>query len=72
MIKAIAAAAGTGRQDLATKADIAELRVDFAKLEGKLEAKFAALETRFAAALNRMVLSQIAVAGVLFAALKFF
>ena len=72
MIKAIAAAAGTGRQELATKADLAEIRADFARLEGRLEAKFAALETRFAAALNRMVLSQIAVAGLLFAALKLF
>ena len=61
MIKAIAAAAEAGRKDLATKADIAELKVDFAKLEAKL-----------AAALNRMVLSQIAAAGLLFAALKLF
>ena len=72
MIKASVAATGTGRQDLATKADLAEIRADFARLEGRLDAKFAALETRFAAALNRMVLSQLAAAGLLFAALKLF
>ena len=65
MIKAIVAATEAGRLDLATKADIAELRVDFAKLEGRLEAKFAA-------AINRMLLGQLAVAGLLFAALKLF
>ena len=47
MIKAIVAAAGTGRQDLATKADLA-------------------------AAINKMLLGQLAAAGLLFAALKFF
>ena len=65
MVKAIVAVNQAGRQDLATKADIAELRVDFAKLEGRLEAKLAA-------AINRMLLSQLAVAGLLFAALKLF
>ena len=33
MVKAIVAVNEAGRQDLATKADIAELKVDFAKLE---------------------------------------
>ena len=61
MVKAIVAATATSRKDLATKADIA-----------RLEAKFAALETRFAAAINKMLLSQLAVAGLLFAALKLF
>ena len=65
MCQAIVAAAEASRKELATKADLVQL-------EGRLEAKFAALETRFAAALNRMVLSQIAVAGLLFAALKLF
>ena len=65
MVKAIIAVNEAGRQDLATKADIAELRVDFAKLEGKLEAKLAA-------AINKMLLAQLAVAGLLFAALKLF
>ena len=72
MVKTVVAATEAGREGLATKADLAELRVDFAKLEGRLEAKFAALETRFAAAINKMVLSQLAVAGLLFAALKLF
>ena len=65
MIKAIAAAAGTSRQELATKADLAQL-------EARLEAKFAALETKFAAAINKMLLGQLAAAGLLFAALKLF
>ncbi len=68
VVKTVVAATEAGRGGLATKADIAELKVDFAKLE----AKFAVLETKFATAINRMVLSQIAVAGLLFAALKLF
>ena len=47
MIKAIVAANGAGRKDLATKADLA-------------------------AAINKMLLGQFAVAGLLFAALKLF
>ena len=62
MIKAIAAAAETGRQELATKADLVQL-------EARLEAKF---EAELAAAINKMLLSQLAVAGLLFAALKLF
>ena len=61
MVKAIVAVNEAGRQDLATKADIAELKVDFAKLEAKL-----------ASAINKMLLGQLAVAGLLFAALKLF
>ncbi len=61
----IVAVAEAGQKDLATKTDIAELRVDFARLEGRLEAKFAA-------AMNKMLLGQLAVAGLLFAALKLF
>ena len=64
------------RESLATKADLAQLegrleakfaglKADFAKLEGRREAKFAA-------AINKMLLGQLAVAGVLFAALKLF
>ena len=52
------------RGDLATKADIAELRMKFARLEAK-----------FDATINKMLRNQIAVAGVLLAAmalLKFF
>ena len=47
MVRAIVAATGTGRQGLATKADLA-------------------------AAINKMLLGQLAVAGLLFAALKLF
>ena len=65
MVKAIVAATETGRKDLATKADLAQL-------EARLEAKLAALETKFAAAINKMLLGQLAVAGLLFAALKLF
>ena len=61
MVKAVVAVNEAGRQDLATKADIAELKVDFAKLEAKL-----------ATAINKMLLGQLAVAGLLFAALKLF
>lgn len=64
MVRTMVAVSDAGRKDLATKADIAELKVEFARLEAK-----------FAAAVNRMLLSQIAVAGVLLAAmalLRFF
>ena len=54
MVKTIVAAREAGREDLATKAD------------------FAQLEARFAAAVNKMLLGQVAVAGLLFAALKLF
>ena len=52
------------RGDLATKADIAELRMKFARLEAK-----------FDATINKMLWNQVAVAGGLLAAmalLKFF
>ena len=52
MVKAIVAAAEAGRQDLATKTDLARL------------------EAKLAAAINKMLLNQLAVAGLLFAALK--
>ena len=65
MCQAIVAVAEASRKELATKADLAQL-------EARLEAKFAALETRFAAAINKMLLGQLAAAGLLFAALKLF
>ena len=68
LVQAVVAANGTGRQGLATKADIAELKVDFAKLA----AKFAVLEDKFSAAINKMLLGQLATAGLLFATLKLF
>ena len=61
IVRTMIAVSDAGREDLATKADIAELKVDFARLEAK-----------FAAAINKMLLGQIAIAGLLFAALKFF
>ena len=57
IVRTMIAVNDAGRTDLATKADIAELKAELA------------------AAVNRMLLSQIAVAGVLLAAialLKFF
>ena len=57
IVRTMIAVSDAGRTDLATKADIAELKAELA------------------AAVNRMLLSQIAVAGVLLAAialLKFF
>ena len=65
MVKTIVAANGASRKDLATKTDIAGLEAKLAGLEGRLEAKLAA-------AINKMLLSQLAVAGLLFAALKLF
>ena len=58
VVKTIVVANEASRKDLATKTDIAEIKADFARLEAK-----------FAAAINKMLLSQIAVAGVLFAAI---
>ena len=69
MVKAIVTATATSRKDLATKADLAQLEsrleTKLASLEGKLEAKLAA-------AINKMLLGQLATAGLLFAALKLF
>ena len=65
MVKTIVVAAEAGRKDLATKADVARLEADIARLEARLEAKLAA-------AINKMLLGQVAVAGLLFAALKLF
>ena len=58
LVQAIVVASGIGRQELATKTGLAQL-------EGRLKAQFAA-------AINKMLLGQLAVAGLLFAALKFF
>ena len=59
---AIAAGIRDARADLVTKADI---DAALAALEGRLEAKLAN-------AVNRMLLGNVAVAGLLFAALKLF
>ena len=61
MVKMVAAATAAVREALATKADLAELKAE--------------LKMEIGAAINRMLLSQIAVVGVLLAAmvvLKFF
>ena len=65
MVETITVANEAGRKDLATKADIARLEADIARTEARLEAKLAA-------AINKMLLGQVAVAGLLFAALKLF
>ena len=61
VVRTMIAVSDAGRKDLATKADLARLELSFARLEAK-----------FAAAINKMLLGQIAIAGLLFAALKFF
>lgn len=64
IVRTMIAVSDAGRKDLATKADLARLELSFARLEAK-----------FASSMNKMLLSQIAVAGVLLAAmalLKFF
>lgn len=58
IVKMVAVAAAAGHEDLTTKADFAELKTEFAELKAE-----------FAAAVNRMVLGQIAVAGALLAAM---
>ena len=63
MIRSIVAANESGRQDLATKTGLAQS-------EDRLEAAFARLEAKLDAMVNRMVLNQVAVSGLLFAALK--
>ena len=61
VVKTIVVANEASRKDLATKTDIAEIKADFARLEAK-----------FDAAVNKMLLNQVAVYGLLFAALKLF
>lgn len=68
MVKMVSAVTAVSREDLATKGDLAELKAE-------LKAEMAEIRVEFAAAINRMLLSQIAVVGVLLAAmavLKFF
>ena len=68
MVKMVSSATVVSREDLATKSDLAELKAE-------LKAEMSEIRLEFAAAVNRMLLSQIAVVGVLLAAmavLKFF
>ena len=63
MIRSIVAANESGRQDLAAKAGLAQSG-------DRREAAFARLEAKVDAMVNRMILNQVAVSGLLFAALK--
>ena len=63
MVKTVVAASEAGRRDLATKTDLDQLG-------DRLEARFDALAAKFDAAVNRMLLNQLVVSGLLFAALK--
>ena len=57
------AAAGAEREQLATKADITVVKADIATVKAELRADLAG-------AINKMLLAQVAIAGLLFAALK--
>lgn len=59
LVRMVAAAVAAGREELATKADLAEFKTEFK----------AELKAAFAAAVNKMLLSQIAVVGILLAAM---
>ena len=75
VVKTVVVANEASRKDLTTKADFAEIKTDFAELKAdfaELKTDFARLEAKFAAAINKILLGQIAVAGLLFAALKLF
>ena len=61
------------KADLATlKADLAAVKADIAAFKAELKQDNADLRTKLATAVNRMLLAQLAIAGLLFAALKLF
>lgn len=62
MVRMMVAATAAGREDPATKADLAELKAE-------IKAEFAELRTEFAAAVNRIILNQILAGAVLLAAM---
>ena len=77
------AAAGAGRDDLATKADLAHFatkadlahfatKEDLVRFATKADLAHFATKEDVANAVNRMLLAQLAIAGLLFAALKLF
>ena len=80
--EAVRSAAGADREELATKADLAEFRAEFkadlavlkADFEGKLESGLATLRAEFMDRLQsterRMYAAVFGVGGLLFAALK--
>jgi outer membrane protein TolC len=57
---------------VATKADLAALKADLAAVKAELKQDNADLKAELATAVNRMLLAQLAIAGLLFAALKLF
>ncbi len=57
---------------VATKADLAALKADIAAVKAELKQDNADLRTELATAVNRILLAQLAIAGLLFAALKLF
>ena len=63
--EAIVLAIGQSHENAASKADIAVLKTDMALMEARLMAAFSS-------AINRMLMGQLVVAGLLFAALKLF
>ena len=64
MSKTIVAATGVGRRDSAAKTDLAQF-------EDRLEATCARLEAKIDEMVNRVVLNQMVVHGLLFVGLKF-
>ena len=52
-----------GYEHLATKADVADLKADIARVESRLEAKLASLESRLLRWMIAMVLTSIIVAS---------
>ena len=70
MVKTIVAANEAGQQDLAAKTDLAQFEDRLETTFAALEARFDALETKFDAMVNKMLLNQVAVYGLLFVALK--
>ena len=57
---------------VATKADLTAVKADIAAVKAELKQDNADLKAELATAVNRMLLAQIAIAGLLFAALKLF
>ena len=57
---------------VATKADLAALKADIAAVKAELKQDNADLKAELATAVNRILLAQLAIAGLLFAALKLF
>ena len=74
--EAIAVAIRDARADLVTKADLdaleSRLEARLSKQDAQLVALEGRLEAKLANTVNRMLLGQVAIAGLLFAALKLF